>query len=54
MKKEEIATLVKYRLEQAQIADYKIIEPVSPEKAKESLAKAYSFVEAVQKYIQSL
>ena len=40
--------------EMRQIADYKIIEPVSPEKAKESLAKAYSFVEAVQKYIQSL
>jgi len=37
-----------------QTADYKIIESVSPEKAKESLAKAYSFVEAVQKYILSL
>jgi len=37
-----------------QISDYKIIEPVLPEKAQESLAKAYSFVEAVQKYLQSL
>ena len=40
--------------EMRQITDYKIIEPVSPEKAKEILAKAYSFVEAIQKYIQSL
>jgi len=40
--------------EMRQIADYKIIEPVSPEKAKESIAKAYSFVEAVQKYLLSL
>jgi hypothetical protein len=37
-----------------QIADYQIIEPVSPEKAKEILAMAYSFVEAVQKYLLSL
>ena len=40
--------------EMRQIADYKIIEPVSPEKAQASIAKASSFVEAVQQYIQSL
>ena len=40
--------------EMRQIADYKIIESVSPEKARESLVRAYSFVEAVKKYIQNL
>ena len=38
MKQDEIATLVKYRLEQAQA----------------SIVKASSFAEAVQKYIHSL
>jgi len=40
--------------EMRQIADYKIIESVSTEKARESLARASSFVEAVEKYLRNL
>lgn len=40
--------------EMRQVTDYKIIEPISQDKAKEMLMKAHRFVEAVQNYIENL
>jgi len=37
-----------------QVADYKVIEPMSKEKAKELLQKAYLFVEAIEEYSENL
>ena len=34
-----------------QVSDYKVIEPSSPEKAKEALNNAVRFVDAVKKYL---
>ena len=40
--------------EMRQVADYKTTEPVSREKAKETLMKANRFVEAAENYIKNL
>ncbi len=55
MKPKEIEILIKHRLEQAHEAldsvDYKIIKPISADKANEIWQKAVKFVHAVEHYL---
>ena len=37
-----------------QVADYKIIEPVSREMANDILTRAYRFVDAIRQYLENL